>query len=884
MAYESESVEKKWRKIMEESSYYQANPKSGKPPYCIVIPPPNVTGKLHMGHALVDTLQDILVRYKRMDGFEVLWQPGTDHAGISTQTVVERHLMATENKRRTDFDRDTFLSHVWNWKKEHEDHIIKQLKRLGCSCDWSRLRFTMDEGCHEAVITVFKKMVADGLIYRGDYLVNWDTVTQTALADDEVEYEEKASFMWHFHYGELIIATTRPETLLGDTAVAVNQSDERYKHLIGKTLTLPLMNREIPIIADHYVDPDFGTGVVKITPAHDPNDYEVGLRHNLPMINIMTPDGKINENGGKFEGLTMSEARKAVVEEMDKLGLLLKVEPYVHRVGVSYRSKAVIEPYLSKQWFVKLTSFKGKLIDAVKSGKVKLIPKAWENTYFHWIENLRDWCISRQLWWGHRIPIWYKKDDPDTFTTKDPQDPENWEQEEDVLDTWFSSALWPFSSLGWPQDKEYVEKFYPNSTLITGHDILFFWVARMILMGEYVMGEVPFKETFLHGLIYGKSYFRETVGYVSHEEKKAYDLDDKSLPSDVSAKWEKMSKSKGNVIDPLEVIHDYGTDALRFALTFSCTHARQIDLDMRRFEEFKNFMNKLHNASRFIFMNMPRDLEEITNLQLEDKWILSKTARLIKDVRDHLDAYTFDQLAYKTYHYFWDEFCAIYLELTKNGTDSQQKLLAVLLSIFLRLIHPIAPYITEEIYSELKEKLSGLPIQSDPILAKLHLNFPAVCIAPYPESMREWIDSKIETTFESHNKVIYAIRNIRAEMQLPPSMTTDIYLSKADPDLKRMITKLIRVSAIYEGTLPGNHASAKVEGIVVTIPIPEEMREKEQKRLLKEKEKLEKQIASLRAKLSNPHFAEKAPKDLVNQTKATLAKHQTSLKELLSRL
>lgn len=884
MAYDPESVEKKWRKILENSSYYKTDPQSGKQPYCIVIPPPNVTGKLHMGHALVDTLQDILIRYKRMDGFEVLWQPGTDHAGISTQTVVERHLMATQNKKRIDFDRETFLEHVWAWKTEHEDHIIRQLKRLGCSCDWSRLRFTMDEGCSKAVRTVFKKMVSDGLIYRGDYLVNWDTITQTALADDEVEYEEKASFMWHFQYGELSLATTRPETMLGDTAIAVNQSDPRYKHLIGTTLTLPIMNREIPVIADHYVDPDFGTGAVKITPAHDPNDYEVGLRHDLPMINIMTPDGKINENGGKFEGLTMMEAREAVVLEMEKLGLLLKVEPHNHRVGVSYRSKAVIEPYLSKQWFVKMTAFKGKLMDAVKTGKVNLVPKSWENTYYHWIDNLRDWCISRQLWWGHRIPIWYKKDDPDTFTVEEPNDLENWVQEEDVLDTWFSSSLWPFSSLGWPDEKEFVDKFYPNATLITGHDILFFWVARMIFMGEYVMGKHPFKETFLHGLIYGKSYFRDGAGYVTHDEKKQYDLDEKSMPNDVVSKWEKMSKSKGNVIDPLEVIQDYGTDALRFALTFSCTHARQIDLDIRRFEEFKNFMNKLHNASRFMFMNLPDNLTEITNLKIEDKWILSKTARLIKEARGHLDSYTFDQLAYKTYHYFWDELCAIYLELTKNGTDSQKKLLPVLLSIFLRLIHPIAPFITEEIYGELKEKLAGKPLADDPLLAKLSLNFPAICVAPFPQAMPNWIDTKVESTFDKHYEVVYAIRNIRAEMQLPPSMGTELYLSRLDPDLERLIGKLVKVTAFHEGILPGNHASSKVHGITITIPIPEEMREKEKLRLQKEKDKLEKQIAGLTGKLSNPKFSEKAPKELVEETRATLSQKKSLLKELLTRL
>ncbi|MDP2625122.1 MAG: valine--tRNA ligase, partial [Candidatus Peregrinibacteria bacterium] len=656
--YDPKLIEEKWYTFWEAGHFFEADPSSEKDPFCVMIPPPNVTGILHMGHALVDTLIDIIARYKRMKGFEVLWQPGTDHAGISTQTVVEKHLIATEGKTRKEYSRTEFLKHVWRWKERSELHIITQLKKLGCSADWSRLKFTMDPDLTLAVRKVFKQMYTSGLIYRGDYLVNWDPVTQTALADDEVEYEEYASSLWHFSYpvegGETItIATTRPETMLGDTAVAVAPKDERYAHFIGKHVILPLTNRKIPIIEDYYVDKDFGSGAVKITPAHDPNDYEIALRHDLPMITIMTPDGKINENGGAFAGLTMREARSAIVDTMKTQGHLVKVEPHTHRVGVSYRSKAIIEPFLSKQWFVKLSSFKQTLLNAVEERKVELVPDYWEATYKHWISNLRDWCISRQLWWGHQIPIWYNKHNPEKIICFDgdglppevEQNPENWEQDTDVLDTWFSSALWPFSTLGWPEKTASLEKFYPNTTLFTGHDILFFWVARMIFMGEYVMGEVPFAKAFLHGLIYGKSYWRmdqETgITYVSPEEKKTYDMGE-PLPQDVETKWEKMSKSKGNVIDPLEIIDTYGTDAMRMALTSSATHARQIDLDRRRFEEYKNFANKVWNGARFVFMNLTLSAEELLEgidrdlLTLDDQWILSKMNRTIQAISKNI--------------------------------------------------------------------------------------------------------------------------------------------------------------------------------------------------------------------------------------------------------
>ncbi|MCB1119718.1 MAG: valine--tRNA ligase, partial [Chlamydiia bacterium] len=549
----------------------------------------------HMGHALVSTLQDTLIRWRRMMGDEVLWVPGVDHAGISTQTVVERHLMKTVGKRRVEFKREEFLEHIWNWKEENHSRIANQLRQMGCSCDWERERFTMDDKSNRAVLAMFKKLYDQGLIYRGDYLVNWDPVTETALADDEVEYEERQSFLWHFKYpledgsGAVSIATTRPETLLGDTAIAVNPKDERYTALVGKTVLLPLMNRSIPIIADSYVDPEFGTGVVKITPAHDPNDYEMGLKHNLPFINILTPNAQINENGGPFVGLAREEARKKVVEAMKQEGFLEKVEPHTHRVGVSYRSKAVVEPYLSKQWFVKMEGFRPKLRALVENKEVEIIPESWQKTYFHWIDNLRDWCISRQLWWGHRIPIWYRKDNPEEMICwegeGDPPHPEEWVQDEDVLDTWFSSALWPFSTLGWPEKTPELDTFYPNAILVTGHDILFFWVARMLLMGQEAMGQPPFPHVFLHGLIFGKSYWRTnadgSITYASPEERRDFERG-KPVPNDVSSRWEKMSKSKGNIIDPLEVSSEFGTDAMRMALAASATQAREIDLDLRR--------------------------------------------------------------------------------------------------------------------------------------------------------------------------------------------------------------------------------------------------------------------------------------------------------------
>jgi valyl-tRNA synthetase len=938
-AYDPKKVEDKWYKFWLENGFFHADPHSQKKPFTIILPPPNVTGVLHMGHALDGTLQDILIRYKRMQGFEALWVPGTDHAGIATQTVVERQLFAKEGKRRKDYPREVFLEHVWRFKEENQSKILSQLKKLGSSCDWERLRFTMDDRSNRAVRTAFKKMYDEGYIYRGDYLVNWDPVTQTALADDEVEHEERDSSLWYFKYplqdksGFIVVATTRPETMLGDTAVAVNPKDERYAHLIGKKALLPIVEREIPIIADPFVEPTFGSGAVKITPAHDPNDYEMAQRHTLPMLNILTPDGKINENGEPFQGLSVEDARKAVVKKMEQLGLVEKIEPHKLKVGVSYRSKAVIQPYLSKQWFVKMEPFKKKLLAAVKKKRVKLIPSHWEDTYFHWIENLRDWCISRQLWWGHRIPIWYRIDNPEIMICHDGDDlpqelheqPNAWRQDEDVLDTWFSSALWPFSSLGWPENTPELQKFYPTSTLITGHDILFFWVARMILMGEFHCEDVPFQETFIHGLIYGKSYWREkegTIQYVPPEEKAKYDLGE-PVPKNVFSKWEKMSKSKGNIIDPLEIIDTYGTDAMRMALTSSVTFARQIDLDRRRFEEFKNFANKIWNGARFVFMNLaPENGKKLTSeifakgideklLTLEDRWILSLLNRNIKEVSKNLDEYCFDKAAQISYEFFWKDFCAYYLELVKpvlfgkTGSEelreNKQRILTVVLTAICRLLHPMAPFITEEIFSCLKKLFQSLPEKSsEPYVQDTlqALKAPSCMVSTYPTVLREHdINAVVEKTFSFMESIVYAVRNIRAELKIPLNETTDLIIisEKKEHDRKvaeenaSFLTSLLKVGKLsfeddVKKTNHGFGSVAVVSNLKLFVPLPEQLKHQEKERLHKEKEKIKKTLLSLQNTLDNSEFRLKAPKEVLDKMTATVEESEKALKEIDKKL
>lgn len=929
--YEPQDIEKKWYLFWEENQFFQADPTSLKPSFCICMPPPNVTGVLHMGHALVNTLQDVLIRWKRMSGYETLWVPGTDHAGIATQTTVERHLLATEGKKRKDFTREEFFQEVWQWKEKSESQILNQLKKLGCSCDWSRLCFTMDTERNLAVGTLFKKMFDDGLIYRGDYLVNWDPISQTALADDEVEHEERNSFLWHINYSLeeapeqfITVATTRPETMLGDTALAVSIRDERYKHLIGKRVIVPFVKRSIPIIADYLVDPSFGTGVVKVTPAHDLNDYQMGQTHKLESINIMTPDGRINEQGKEFSGLTMQEARIAIVEALQKINRIDKTEPHTHRIGISYRSKAVIEPYLSKQWFVRISQFKDLLRRVVEEKKVHLIPSHWENTYFHWIDNLRDWCISRQLWWGHRIPIWYNKNNPDHILCYDgfhlplevQKDPENWHQDEDVLDTWFSSAIWPFSTLGWPNQTQELKKFYPNSTLITGHDILFFWVARMILMGKYVLDEPPFSEVFLHGLIYGKSYWRHQkdgfIAYLTSKERLPFELG-QTPPSEIHAKWEKMSKSKGNVIDPLEVIESYGTDAMRMGLCSSATQARQIDLDRRRFEEFKNFTNKIWNGARFVFMNIA-DLTadsfakglDMSTLSLEDHWILSLLNRTIQSVNDSLKEYAFDKALSTAYDFFWKQFCAYYVELAKPSLSNptsphkelKQKILSIVLFSSIRLLHPIAPFVTEELFCQIKQKLESKTENETDLYTKeaiTALKKPACVVSNYPQAILEDIRPDIEETFAFLDQVVHAIRIIRAEMQMQPNTAIDLFVQASPKNKQRIaleknshfLKALIRIQSItFTQKIQALPFSAEilVGSLKLQIPLPQELQIREKVRLVKEKEKLIQQQNKLRTQLANTTFLEKAPSALINTLKNNLSQAEKQLEETIGKL
>ncbi len=926
-SYNPKEVEDKLSLFWEKGGFFKADAKSKKVPYTIVIPPPNVTGVLHMGHALVDTLQDILIRWKRMCGFEALWVPGTDHAGIATQTVVERHLMKTRGKRRSDFSREEFLEEVWKWKNESERQILAQIKKVGCSCDWSRLAFTMDETRSKAVRFMFKKMFDEGMIYRGDYLVNWDPVSQTALADDEVEYEDKVSTLYYIRYPivesdrYVVVATVRPETLFGDTAVAVSPQDHRYEPLIGKRIKLPLTDRIIPVIGDAYIDPKFGTGVVKITPAHDPNDYAMAGRHNLPLINVMTPDGKLNENGGEFAGLPMEEARVLIVEKLKTLGLLEKKEPHPHRVGVSYRSKAVIEPYLSKQWFVKLSAFKDKLIHLVKDRQVTLIPESFDNTYFHWIHHLRDWCISRQLWWGHRIPIWYSKDDPskmvcyaeDGIPPEVAKNPDAWQQDSDVLDTWFSSALWPFSVFGWPDKTPDFSKFFPTSVLVTGHDILFFWVARMMMMSDYAFEKPPFKEVFLHGLIFGKSYWRVqkdgSVAYLGADERQKYDLG-APLPSDIHSRWEKMSKSKGNIIDPLEIIDAYGADAMRMALASSTTGARQIDLDRRRFEEFKNFANKVWNGARFVLMNLEGvDLSSGLDrelLSLEDRWMLSRLNRIIEEVHAALTSFSFDKAALLAYDFFWKEFCAYYVELTKpvlfgkRGTPAdktnKQKVLLIVLTGAIRLLHPMAPFITEELFGLLKEQFGSAKAPSEAYLqeALTALHCPACATAPYPTIVYPAdIDSAIEDEFAKADSLVHAIRTIRAEMQIPPGTPSSLIIVASEENLQfaekhaGILQALVRLEKIQYSTkdmeLPSS-SNAIVGDYKLILPLPAELKEKEKVRLVKEQEKLIQEQHRARAQLGNADFVEKAPSHLVEKLRAAAAQAEKELFEISQKL
>ena len=881
--YEPHDVEKRWYTEWEEKGYFRAAATADKKPYSIVIPPPNVTGALHMGHALNNTLQDILCRWKRMQGYNVLWMPGTDHAGIATQNVVERQL-AAEKKDRHDLGRDAFIERVWRWKAESGGQIIGQLKRLGASCDWERERFTMDEGLSKAVRTVFVKLYEDGLIYRDNRLINWCPRCHTALSDIEVEHEEKKGHLWHIRYpvvGEpgrfVVVATTRPETMLGDSAVAVHPEDERYQELIGKKVLLPLVNREIPVIADEYVDREFGTGVVKITPAHDFNDFEVGVRHGLDRINVLDESGIINAAGRQYEGLDRFEARKRIVAELGEEGLLEKIDDHGLSIGGCYRCKTVVEPYLSLQWYVKVAPLAERALAAVKEGKTRILPKQWENTYFDWMENIRDWCISRQIWWGHRIPAWFC--DHCGEITVGMEDPANCSkcgsdeirQETDVLDTWFSSALWPFSTMGWPEKTEELKTFYPTSCLVTGFDILFFWVARMMMMGLHFMDEVPFADVYIHALV------RDAQG-------------------------QKMSKSKGNVIDPLTVIDQYGTDAFRFTLAAFAAQGRDIKLAEERIAGYRNFCNKVWNAARFTLMNLEGfnpDTIRYEDLQLSesDKWILHRLNETIRDTDQALAEYRFNEAAMGLYQFTWSEFCDWYLELSKRdlyGGDPERKSMAqyvlwYTLDHLLRLLHPFMPFITEEIWQALPKAGSGLEARgSGP-------DGPAppvsIMLAEYPEFCESLSFPEAAGKMDQVMAVISGIRNIRGEMEVPPSKEIAVILS-CDSEESRLLMKqnegsimsLARVGdlAIGIGVEKPEDASIQVAGdIRIYVPLKGLVDvAAEEERLLKEIGKISKDIEMFSKKLENPAFVDRAPADIVAKEREKLAE-VTAKKALL---
>ncbi len=850
--YDPKDVEDRIYKGWLEGKYFHAKCEKDKDTYTIVIPPPNITGQLHMGHALDNTLQDILIRFKRMQGFDTLWLPGTDHASIATEAkIVEK--MKEEGVTKEDIGRDGFLERAWDWKKQYGGRIIEQLKKMGSSCDWDRERFTLDEGCNKAVKEVFVRLYEKGLIYRGERIINWCPHCKTSISDAEVEYEEQAGHFWHLRYpfkdgsGYLELATTRPETLLGDTAVAVNPNDERYKDMVGKTLILPLVHREIPVVADDYVEMDFGTGVVKITPAHDPNDFEVGLRHNLPVINVMTDDAHIVEDYPKYAGMDRYEARKAIVADLEEEDALVKIEDYTHNVGTCYRCSSTVEPRVSKQWFVKMKPLAGPAIDAVKNGDTKFVPQRFEKVYFHWLENIRDWCISRQLWWGHRIPAWYCADCGEITVSKEDAkacahcESKNITQDPDTLDTWFSSALWPFSTLGWPEQTEDFKHYYPTNTLVTGYDIIPFWVMRMMFSGLEQTGEVPFDTVLIHGLV------RDSQG-------------------------RKMSKSLGNGVDPLEVIDTYGADALRFSLATGNSPGNDMRYIPERVEASRNFANKIWNAARFILMNLENnDIVplDMSALALEDKWILSKYNTLVAEVTENLDKFELGLAVQKLYDFIWDVFCDWYIEICKsrlNGTDEAAKNTArnVLVYVFtntLALLHPFMPFITEEIWQALPHKGEAL------------------MVSKWPKYEEQFNFADEEADFEKIMAVIKAIRNRRAEMNVPPSRKAKVQIATDFADTfksgEAYICRLGYASEVVIGSGFDSDGAVRVITDDATVYMP--MNElvdftAELERLNKDLAKANVDKEFFEKKLNNPGFVAKAPAQLVEQQKAQLAK------------
>jgi valyl-tRNA synthetase len=867
--YNPKEFEERLYKNWEEKKYFTPEVDKDKKSYTIIMPPPNITGKLHLGHALDNTLQDMLIRFKRMQGFSTLWLPGEDHASIATEVKVENELLKQGLKKK-EMGREAFLEKVWEWTDEYRERIRTQLKKMGCSADFTREAFTMDENLNKAVKHVFVKLYNEGLIYQGNRITNWCPKCETALSDAEIEYEEQEGSFWHIKYPVkgseefLEIATTRPETLLGDTAVAVNPNDDRFKHLIGKTLILPLVGREIPVVADDYVDIEFGTGAVKITPAHDPNDYEVGKRHNLPQIRVMDDKGTINELGGKYQGLDRYEARKQMVKDLDEQGLLVKIKPHTHNVGTHDRCGTVIEPIISKQWYVKMESLAKPAVDAVREKKTKFIPERFEKIYFNWMENIQDWCISRQLWWGHRIPVWYCKDcgeiivSEETPTSCSKCHSESLYQETDVLDTWFSSALWPFSTLGWPDNTEDLKYFYPTSTLVTGYDIIFFWVARMIFSGLHNMGEVPFENVLIHGII------RDSEG-------------------------RKMSKSLGNGVDPLDVIETYGADALRFMLVNGNAPGNDIRFYPEKVESARNFANKIWNASRFVMMNLDRELmdkyKDCTEYSLADRYILSKLNTIVKEVTDNIENFELGIALQKVYDFMLTELCDWYIELAKPvlyGNDEKSKgvvynVLFKVLTTGLQLLHPVMPFITEEIYTHLDAEYESITISKWPV---------------YDEKLHDEIAEK-DMTFII--EAIKSLRNVRAEMNVPPSRKAKViaYIAeeskRAFENGRSYIEKLASASEVIfigdKKEVPENAVSVVVQGGELFMPLLDLVdREKELERLNKEKAKLEGEIQRVEKKVNNPGFVNKAPKEVVDAERAKGDKYKEMLEAVLARI
>ncbi len=847
-AYEPQEVEGRIYDFWMQGGYFHAEVDPKKKPYTIVIPPPNITGQLHMGHAWDETLQDILIRWKRMQGYSALWLPGTDHASIATEAkIVEA--MREEGITKEDLGREAFLERAWAWKDKFGGRILEQLKLLGSSCDWDRLRFTMDEGCSKAVRHVFVKLYEEGLIYRGERIINWCPHCKTAISDAEVIFEEQQGSFWHLRYpladgsGYIQLATTRPETMLGDTAVAVHPEDERYKHLVGKNVILPLVNKEIPIVADEYVEMDFGTGVVKITPAHDPNDFEVGRRHNLPVINVMNEDGSINENGGKYAGLSGMEARKQIVKDLEEGGYLIKVEPLKHNVGTCQRCHTVVEPRVSTQWFVKMEPLAKPAIDVVKDGTIRFIPERLEKTYYNWMENIKDWCISRQLWWGHRIPAWYCEDCGETIVSEMNVDTcpkcggKRIHQDEDTLDTWFSSALWPFSTLGWPDETEELKYFYPTDTLVTGYDIIFFWVARMIFSGLKHMDKAPFNTVLFHGLL------RDSQG-------------------------RKMSKSLGNGIDPVDVINQYGADALRFTLVTGNSPGNDVRYSDEKVAASRNFANKIWNAARFIHMNIdghdvPCALPE--TLSLEDQWIVSRFNTVTKEVTENLDKFELGMAVSKLYDFIWDDFCDWYIELAKRpltggdeaAAQNTRQVLVWVLTNTLALLHPFMPFVTEEIWQ-------SLPHQGE-----------ALIVAPWPEYEEGRAFPQAEAEMKKVMELITAVRTRRSEMNVPPSKKAHLAIEAADTAAfeaeKEAIARLAYCSGVEVAqSVPQAEGSVTVVTAACRAYLPmDDLVDKkaETARLTKELEGAKKQLATAEAKLQNEKFISKAPQKVIDGVK-----------------